>query len=69
MSKDSLDLLLTSLGLPRCFPFDFETRKPIPAKIKLRRDANGSSIGRTVFVNARHGYFLTTEQGLYARAH
>ena len=45
MSKNSLDLLLASLELPRCFPFDFETRKPIPAKVRLRCGASGGWIG------------------------
>jgi hypothetical protein len=39
MSKSSLDLLTTSLNLPRCFPFDFASKKPVPVRLKA---VNGS---------------------------
>jgi hypothetical protein len=44
MIKSSLDLLTTSLDLPRCFPFDFANRKPIPIRLKVNKTSNGDNL-------------------------
>jgi len=45
MSKTSLDLLTASLDLPRCFPFDFANRKPVPIRLKVNKTSSGDNLG------------------------
>jgi hypothetical protein len=45
MSKGSLDLLTTSLNLPRCFPLDFASRKPVPVRLKMKTGSTADSLG------------------------
>jgi hypothetical protein len=45
MSKSSLDLLTASLDLPRCFPFDFANRKPVPIRLKVNKTSSGDNLG------------------------
>ena len=58
MSKSSLDLLITTLNLPRCFPFDFASRKPVPIRLKMINGPNSSNLGTL----STHIVSLTTDR-------
>jgi hypothetical protein len=45
MSKSSSDLLMTSLDLPHCFPFDFASRKPVLIRLKVNKPSSGGNLG------------------------
>jgi len=45
ISHETLLLITNSLNLPRCFPFDFASKKHVPTKLSKMKTPDGNVLG------------------------